>query len=91
MRISQFPETIREAHKHSSNHRQEIEGSDICGCFYCRSIFKPSEIEEWWDENDEGIGQCAVCPRCGVDSVIGSRSGYPINQDFLKEMNDYWF
>jgi hypothetical protein len=90
-RVSQFPESIQKAHEHSSNHRREIEGSDVCGCFYCCSTFRPSEITEWVDENTEGIGQCALCPHCGIDSVIGSLSGFPIDEAFLSEMKRYWF
>lgn len=90
-RIAKYPEAIREAHKHSSSHRKVIEESDICGCFYCCSTFSPDEIKDWVDENNDGIGQCALCPRCGIDSVIGSFSGFPINEEFLKEMNHYWF
>lgn len=72
-------------------HRREIEGSDVCGCFYCCSIFSPHEIAEWIDEDAEGVGQSALCPNCGIDSVIGSLSGFPIEEAFLKEMNRYWF
>jgi hypothetical protein len=84
------------AHKHSSNHREEIVKSDICGCFYCLSIFKPSEILDWIGvkENEADInekGQTALCPKCGIDSVIGSKSGYPITKDFLEKMHTHWF
>jgi hypothetical protein len=79
-----------QAHKHSSNHREEIQNSEICGCFYCLAIFRPQAIEEWIDEKD-GIGQTALCPMCGIDSVIGSRSGFPINQPFLQKMHQEWF
>jgi hypothetical protein len=75
------------AHKHSAKHRVEMEASDKCGCFYCLSIFSPSEILDWLKEGDG----TALCPRCGIDSVIGSRSGYPITDFFLREMNRYWF
>jgi hypothetical protein len=68
-----------------------IEGSDICGCFYCCCTFRPSEIKDWVDENAEGIGQCALCPHYGIDSVIGSRSGFLIDEAFLNEMKGYWF
>ena len=74
------------AHKHSSLHRPELERSSICGCFYCLSIFPPSEIVEWVDD-----GQTAICPKCPVDSVIGSASGYPITKEFLQRMHDHWF
>ena len=90
-RISRFPEVIRKVHAHSSNHRKEVEGSDICGCFYCCNTFRPSEILEWVDENNEGVGQCALCPKCGIDSVIGSLSGFPIDEAFLTQMRCHWF
>lgn len=30
------------AHRHSSNHRSELEKSSVCGCFYCSAIFLPA-------------------------------------------------
>lgn len=79
------------AHKHSSNHRDEVLASNQCGCFYCTAVFPPPEIEEWTDEDEKGVGQTALCPRCGIDSVIGSESGYPITVEFLREMQRHWF
>jgi hypothetical protein len=55
-------------------HRDEILGSEVCGCFYCPAVFPPSKIKEWVDTKD-GIGQTALCPKCDIDSVIGSNSG----------------
>jgi hypothetical protein len=75
------------AHKHSSRHRREVESSDRCGCFYCLAVFAPAEIW-WWLKEGDGT---AVCPRCNVDSVIGSASGYPITGEFLGQMYRYWF
>lgn len=79
------------AHKFSSVHRKDVEGSEICGCFYCLSVFPPKVIEEWIDEDKEGVAQTAMCPRCGIDSVIGSKSGFPITNDFLTAMRRRWF
>ena len=80
-------QTLDAAHRHSSNHRAELEQSDICGCFYCRATFTSTDIEEWEDK-----GGTALCPHCGVDSVIGSASGYPAGeQSFLSSMHDRWF
>ena len=90
-KVAQFPEDVRDAHVHGSNHRAEIEGSLSCGCFYCLSTFSPTTIVEWTDENEDGIGQTAVCPECGIDSVIGDNSGYPITREFLSEMQRHWF
>jgi hypothetical protein len=81
---------LQAAHKHSSRHREEILSSEICGCFHCKQTFLPSEIEDWTDE----IGAddvTALCPKCGIDSVIGSASGFPLTKDFLQEMHQHWF
>jgi hypothetical protein len=79
------------AHQHSSVHRAELMSSEACGCFYCLSIFPPGKIEEWVDEDDQGLGQTALCPHCGIDSVIGDRSGYPVSREFLEKMRARWF
>lgn len=75
------------AHEYSSNNNGQLEQDEVCGCFYCLSIFNPEEIEEWIDDGDS----TAVCPYCGMDSVIGESSDYPITKTFLGKMKDYWF
>lgn len=77
---------IKEAHKHSSDHKEELKNSTVIGCFYCKNFVKFNEIKEWIDKGDT-----ALCPRCGIDSLIGSDSGYPITKRFLNAMNAYWF
>ncbi len=79
---------LKLAHRHSFNHRRLIEVSDACGCFSCLAIFLPSDITDWIDE--KGGGATARCPRCDVDSVIGSAAGFPITKHFLGEMRKYW-
>lgn len=74
------------AHKSSSNHRKLLSESENCGCFYCLEIFPYEHIEDWCDE-----ANTALCPNCGIDSVIGSASNFPINQVFLSAMQKYWF
>jgi hypothetical protein len=83
-----YPRDVLDAaHKHSSNHRDEIERSAVCGCFYCQQTFAAAEIENWWDD-----GSTAECPNCGIDSVIGSASGYPVaDPPFLEAMHQRWF
>ena len=81
-------EVLCAAHRHSSAHRQTIEVSSICGCFYCLETFGPAEIERWLNE---GSGT-AICPHCQIDSVLGSGSGLPIEDpEFLRAMNNHWF
>lgn len=74
------------AHKWSGWNRSTLMKSDFCGCFYCLEVFPPNEIQDWTDDGDT-----ALCPKCGIDSVIGSVSGYPIQHEFLSKMHDHWF
>jgi len=79
---------LKMAHKHSIFHREEVLTSKICSCFYCREIFTSDAISEWTDEDDA----TALCPKCGIDAVIGDKSGYPIETlEFLDAMYAYWF
>jgi hypothetical protein len=74
------------AHEHCTLHRAEVEGSSLCGCFYCFATFPPTDISEWIDD-----GQTALCPKCEIDSVIGTASGFPITREFLMRMHEHWF
>lgn len=81
---------LESAHRHSIYHRDEILSSALCGCFYCRSVYPPECIIDWADQRLD-IGQTAICPRCGIDAVIGDGSGYAISEEFLNRMRRYWF
>lgn len=78
------------AHAHSANHRSAIESSDRCGCFSCKKTFPSEEIGEWADSDGE-LGQTALCPRCGIDAVIGDSAGYELTAAFLAAMHRRWF
>jgi len=71
-------------HQRCSMHRPALLAATECGCFYCLEIFQPAEIAEWTD-ND----LTALCPRCGIDSVIAVRPG--IDRAFLELMHRRWF
>jgi hypothetical protein len=70
-----------DAHKHAFRQREELEHSDGCACFYCFETFSPSEITTWVDDD-----KTAICPKCGMDSVIGSASGFPLTKASLQKM-----
>jgi hypothetical protein len=48
--------------------------------------FPSAEVTNWIES--EGT---AICPHCGVDSIIGDASGFPIETEFLEKMEAYWF
>lgn len=87
--LNNLPADIRNAAEHTTNNRKELNASSKCGCYYCLSIFKPSEIVEWITPED--LDEFPMCPYCGIDSVFGDASGYPVTKDFLRKMNKHWF
>ena len=77
---------LEEAHKRSIRNRPLVEASDLCGCFYCLRTYSPALIKEW-----VRVEETALCPYCGIDSVIGSKAGYPLTAPFLVAMRRRWF
>jgi hypothetical protein len=75
------------AHQHCSHNKEELLRSTKLGCFYCLADgFQFQDIQKWVDDSDT-----AICPCCGIDSVIGSASGFPITTEFLSKMCGRWF
>ncbi len=77
---------LKKAHEACFQNKRILEKSKKCACFCCNNIFLPEEIEKWCDDNNT-----ALCPYCQVDSVIGDAAGYPLSEDFIIQMNLYWF
>lgn len=75
------------AHDYSENNREQLKQDQLCGCFYCLKTFRSGEITQWYGDLDDS----AICPKCGIDAVIGESSGMPITREFLKLMRQYWF
>lgn|SRR5574344_1829563 len=98
MAKKQVPDYIR-AHDFCTFNRDQFSPDETCGCFYCLDIFNAREIKEWVpEEQPEHVPDIsdkhlvtAVCPHCGIDSVSGASSGFPITKEFLQKMHDYWF
>lgn len=81
-----------DAHRFSSSNKPELSKGEKCGCFNCLKIFNSKEITEYLTgDNDCDRKGTAVCPHCGIDSVIGESSGYPITPEFLIAMSINWF
>lgn len=79
------------AHEKSINNRKALERDSKCGCFDCLNVYNPAKIEEWCCESENGDEVTAICPHCGIDSVISESAGYPLTKEFLKSMHDFWF
>lgn len=74
--------------KHIKNNEIEILGSQKAGCFFCGHEYSARKINDWANSRK---GMSAICPVCGVASVIGDASGLPTDSAFLKETGKQLF
>lgn len=59
-----------------------------CGCFNCGAVFPPGGIKEWIEDEPDWS---ALCPYCGIDSVIGESAAFPLTNQVLKAMHEKYF
>lgn len=78
---------LEKAHVLCNLNKSSLKKSTKCGCFFCLKIFEYDEIKEWIDSNEN----TALCPYCGIDSVIPESDFYQLDRDFLQQMYRYWF
>lgn len=77
---------LKVAHKHSIYNREEIKRSCKAGCFHCTKVFLAKSIKDWTDDD-----RTALCPKCGMDSMIGDASGFELTRAFLEDMHVAYF
>lgn len=77
---------VKNAHACCSHNKDNLKKVNKCGCFYCLKIFDPKLIVDWCDNNTT-----AICPFCGIDSIIYENKFYPLNKKFLEAMKKEWF
>ena len=77
------------AKPHTTDNREELQKSDLCGCLWCLEIYPASEINQWWGEDENGVEQTAICAQCNADAILGDAAGYPLTKEFLTQMHNY--
>lgn len=78
--------TLVELHKKSLYNKEALEKTNLCGCFYCCETYKTNEIKEWTDN-----GNTAICPKCGIDSIIPLSKEDFDTKEVLEKMFKYYF
>lgn len=68
-------------------HREQLLASDVAACYYCFSKFAPGAVEAWCDGDEQD--QTALCPRCGVDAVVGFMG--PVDAAWLRTAHQIGF
>ena len=81
-------EIYQAAYKYSIYNKELLKKSGLCGCFYCCLLFQYERINEWIDGDPD---LTALCPNCGIDSVIPRSEHYLLSVEFLEEMRAVWF
>lgn len=86
-------EYLTEAHRATFANEAEILASTECRCFFCGFLFNANDEEHLlWAEERPPLSRTLHCPNCLVDCVIGSSSGYPINDEaFIYAASEAWF
>lgn len=75
-------EPFQKLHKLSFKNKELLDLENYGSCFSCFYASKISEIKRWTD-----CGQTAICPKCGIDSILPG----DIGSDLLQEMYDRYF
>ena len=73
---------IEEATRIAWKNRSKIKEDTVCSCYYCLSKYDGGEISEYLDNE-----QTAVCPKCGIDSVIPE----DVDEEILMDVNEKYF
>lgn len=68
------------------NNRTGVEDSEQCGCFYCCKIFPAEDVIEYVGVHKRN----ALCPRCGIDSVLPD-VWIELSKGLLIAMKQRWF
>jgi hypothetical protein len=76
---------ILDVPKRSFKNKSLIKSCNNCGCYNCKNIISSKEIKIWTDN-----WETAICPKCGIDSIIPESSDFKLNEEFLSEVHDYW-
>ena len=74
---------------HCANNEIEIIRSKRCGCYFCKKSYSARKVKDW--EQGENGRASAICPECGMCTVIGDASGVPLSKELLEEMNKAFY
>lgn len=75
---------MSEQGKRSFKAREALEKAEQCGCYYCIEVYEPKLIECWVDKT-------AVCPKCGIDSVVPYDVSLDESLEKFKQKLDKWY
>jgi hypothetical protein len=76
---------LQRIYQHSRLNRQFMVPGSACRCFHCLKEFPAEDVSHWTDR-----GKTALCPRCGIDSVL-SNSADELTDDLIRRLQATYF
>ena len=77
---------IKSAIRFATTNEQALKASQKAACYHCQAIYDANEVTDFL-----ATERTALCPKCGIDSVIPSNSPIELTPENLKILNQYWF
>ena len=77
---------LKKLHAYSSHNKDLVAVSGKCYCFHCKAVVSSYLITDYADN-----GQTALCPKCGIASILPDAIEEVTNKNIIAEMNEYWF
>jgi len=70
-----------------NRNRSLIEGQNgKCTCVYCLNTYPSKDVVEYTPSDD-----CAICPLCGIDSVIAMDFMDDVDMEQIKRWREIYF
>lgn len=76
---------LQRSYAHSRLNRQFMTPGTACRCFHCLRVFPADEISHGTDD-----GKTALCPHCGVDSVLPGGADQ-LTDDPIRQLHATYF
>jgi hypothetical protein len=81
---------LKAIYSHSIRNEESILKSNLCGCFHCISILAATDVKSSEMMVEKDGFKTAICPICGIDSVLGDAS-VEITAEILEALNEHYF
>lgn len=72
----------RVIHSYTFENRRLLKRYKECTCLYCGYTFNYTKINNWVKDQNE---LTAICPKCGIDSVVPTRVNNNVDNYTLTE------
>lgn len=77
---------ISEASEYSIRNRDGLVEGTKAACYHCMQVFSAKEVTDFTD-----AGETALCPYCGIDSVLPEHAGFAFTPENLESLRAFWF